>query len=120
VRRAAWPEICNQLADSIGALTREELRDRLTQESCIFSFVASPPEVVTDPAVTENGYLMAHPTHPSLRLAAAPAQFDNELPKIRRAGPDKGEHTREVLAEIGYSAEEVEALIASAAVLAGA
>jgi crotonobetainyl-CoA:carnitine CoA-transferase CaiB-like acyl-CoA transferase len=120
VRRAAWPEICNQLADTIGALTRAELLERLTRERCIFSFVASPPEVVVDPAVVENGYLMAHPDHPSLRLAAAPAQFDNELPAIRRAGPDKGEHTREVLGEIGYTEGEIEALIASKAVVAGA
>ena len=89
------------------------------RESCIFSFVASPPEVVADPAVVENGYLMAHPNHPSLRLPAAPAQFDDELPKIRRHGPDKGEHTREVLAEVGYTAAQIEALIASDAVVAG-
>jgi crotonobetainyl-CoA:carnitine CoA-transferase CaiB-like acyl-CoA transferase len=95
------------------------LRERLTRESCIFSVVASPPEVVEDAAVTENGYLMAHPDHPSLRLAAAPAQFDNELPAIRRAGPDKGQHTREVLGEIGYTDDEIEALITSEAVVAG-
>jgi crotonobetainyl-CoA:carnitine CoA-transferase CaiB-like acyl-CoA transferase len=61
---------------------------------------------------------MSHPTHPPLRLAAAPAQFDNELPTIRRPGPDKGEHTWEVLTEVGYSADEIEALIASEAVVA--
>jgi crotonobetainyl-CoA:carnitine CoA-transferase CaiB-like acyl-CoA transferase len=120
IRRAAWPEICNQLADAIGALSRDELADRLVREDCIFSFVASPPEVVVDPAVVENGYLMPHPSHPPLRLAAAPAQFDNELPQIRRPGPDKGEHTREVLVEVGYTAEEIEALIASGAVVVGA
>lgn len=119
VRQAAWPEICNRLADAIGSLDRAELADRLARESCIFSFVASPPEVVADPAVVENGYLMAHPTHPTLRLPAAPAQFDDELPKIRRHGPDKGEHTREVLAEVGYTAAQIEALIASDAVVAG-
>ena len=117
-RRAAWPEICNQLADAIGALGRDDLAERLEREDCIFSFVASPPEVVADPAVVENGYLMAHPTHPPLRLAAAPAQFDDELPEIRRPGPDKGQHTREVLEQVGYSAQEIEALIASGAVVA--
>jgi crotonobetainyl-CoA:carnitine CoA-transferase CaiB-like acyl-CoA transferase len=119
VRRAAWPEICNQLADAIGALGCDELASRLVTENCIFSFVASPPEVVADPAVVANGYLMPHPSHPPLRLAAAPAQFDNEMPEIRRPGPDKGQHSREVLAEVGYDLEEVETLIASGAVLAG-
>jgi crotonobetainyl-CoA:carnitine CoA-transferase CaiB-like acyl-CoA transferase len=118
VRRAAWPEICNQLADAIGSLSCDELASRLVAENCIFSFVASPPEVVADPAVVANGYLMAHPSHPPLRLAAAPAQFDNELPEIRRPGPDKGQHSREVLAEVGYAPAEIEALIDSGAVFA--
>ena len=62
VRRAAWPEICNQLADTIGSLSRDELAGSARgRENCIFSFVASPPEVVVDPAVVENGYLMAAP-----------------------------------------------------------
>jgi len=119
VRQAAWPEICNELADAIGSLGCDELASRLVTENCIFSFVASPPEVVADPAVVANGYLMPHPSHPPLRLAAAPAQFDNELPEIRRPGPDKGQHSREVLAEVGYSLAEIEALIDSGAVLAG-
>jgi crotonobetainyl-CoA:carnitine CoA-transferase CaiB-like acyl-CoA transferase len=118
VRRPAWPEICNTLADAIGELTRLDLIERLTNENCIFSFVASPPEVVNDPAVVDNGYLMAHPTHPPLRLAAAPAQFDSEIPQIRRPGPEKGEHTREVLAEVGFTEEEIAALITSGAVVA--
>ena len=29
VRQAAWPEICNRLADAIGSLDRAELADRL-------------------------------------------------------------------------------------------
>ncbi len=77
-------------------------------------------EVVNDPAVVDNGYLMAHPTHPPLRLAAAPAQFDSEIPQIRRPGPEKGEHTREVLSEIGFTDEEIAALITSGAVVAAA
>ena len=115
--------LCHDLPRSTGsasdvAQTYPALADRLTRENCIFSFVASPPEVVADSAVVDNGYLMAHPTHPPLRLAAAPAQFDNELPEIRRPGPEKGEHTREILEQLGYSGKEIEALIASGAVVA--
>ena len=58
----------------------------MREEGCIFSFFVSPPEVLADPAVVENGYAMADPAHPKLRLAAAPVQFDDELPAARRAG----------------------------------
>ena len=64
-----------------------------------------------------NGYLMAHPTHPPLRLSAAPAQFDDELPGIRRPGPELGEHSREILAELGYAAEQIDVLVKDGVVL---
>jgi crotonobetainyl-CoA:carnitine CoA-transferase CaiB-like acyl-CoA transferase len=118
VRRAAWPEICERLGEIIGSMDCDDLGERLRNEHCIFSFVATPAEVVTDPAVVENGYLMAHPTHPPLRLAAAPAQFDDEVLQIRRPGPDQGQHSREVLEEVGYSPEEIEALVGSNVVVA--
>ncbi|HVM64282.1 MAG TPA: CoA transferase [Acidimicrobiales bacterium] len=118
VRRPAWTDIGEQFHKVIAGLTWAELRARLREQGCIFSVVASPPEVVQDPAVVENGYLMAHPTHAPLRLSAAPAQFDNELPAVRRPGPDLGEHSREVLAELGYAPGEVEELVATRVVVA--
>jgi len=74
--------------------------------------------VVADPAVVDNGYLMAHPGHPPLRLSAAPAQFDDELPAIRREGPDLGQHTREVLGELGYAPADIDGLLGDKVVVA--
>jgi crotonobetainyl-CoA:carnitine CoA-transferase CaiB-like acyl-CoA transferase len=45
-----------------------------------------------------------------MRLSAAPVQFDDEPPTMRRGGPAVGEHTAEVLAELGYSASEIDEL----------
>jgi crotonobetainyl-CoA:carnitine CoA-transferase CaiB-like acyl-CoA transferase len=109
-RRPHWPEFVPMFAAQIASVTRAVLEPRLQNEGCIYSFFASPPEVLADQAVVDNGYAMAHPSHPKLRLAAAPVQFDDQLPSIRRAAPAPGEHTAEVLAELGYGDEEIDAL----------
>jgi crotonobetainyl-CoA:carnitine CoA-transferase CaiB-like acyl-CoA transferase len=117
-RRSNWGSLGERFAACVGGLTHDELERRLRAEGCIYSLFAPPPEVVRDEAVVDNGYLMAHPSHPSLRLAAAPGQFDNELPTVRRPGPTLGEHSREVLSELGYHDDDVERLIRDAVVVA--
>jgi len=117
-RRPHWPELTPLFAELIAGVTRAELEPRLRAEGCIFSFFAAPPEVLADRAVVDNGYAIADPAHPQLRLAAAPVQFDDELPAVRRAAPRQGEHTVEVLGELGYGHGEVEELFA-AGVVAG-
>jgi crotonobetainyl-CoA:carnitine CoA-transferase CaiB-like acyl-CoA transferase len=117
-RRPHWPEFVPTFAARISSVTRADLEPRLRDEGCIFSFFASPPEVLADQAVIDNGYAMPHPAHPRLRLAAAPVQFDDQVPAIRHAGPEQGEHTVEVLAELGYTDDEINTLFADG-VIAG-
>jgi crotonobetainyl-CoA:carnitine CoA-transferase CaiB-like acyl-CoA transferase len=59
---------------------------------------------------------MPDPVHPNLRLVAAPVQFDDQLPAVRRSAPAQGEHTTEVLAELGYGSDEIDALFADGVV----
>jgi crotonobetainyl-CoA:carnitine CoA-transferase CaiB-like acyl-CoA transferase len=115
-RRPHWPEFVPVFAAQIAAVSRSELEPRLRAEGCIFSFFASPPEVLADQAVIDNGYAMADPAHPNLRLAAAPVQFDDQLPAVRRPAPTPGEHTVEVLRELGLDDTEMETLFADAVI----
>lgn len=117
-RQAVWPELYDRIGAEIGALSRDALSERLRANACIFSFFATPTDVLADQAAIDNGYLMEHPDRENLRLAAAPIQFDDAMPAIRRAGPAIGEHTREILSEIGYTATEVDDLVDAGAVKA--
>jgi crotonobetainyl-CoA:carnitine CoA-transferase CaiB-like acyl-CoA transferase len=116
-RQAAWADLPAPFAAVIARLTRDEIAARLGERGCIFSFFATPQEVLADPAAEANGYLMDHPAHDGLKIAAPPVQFDNQLAELRRPAPGIGEHSDEVLAEIGYSPEEISELVASKVVI---
>ena len=49
------------------------------------------------------------------RTIGAPIRYDGEFFGARRRSPAKGEHTREVLRDLGYTAQEIEVLLASGA-----
>ena len=109
-RRPAWDDLREVVKQQIATKTKAELAPPLRDANCIFSFASTPHEVLNDQATLDNGYAMAHPTHPTMRLPATPQQFDDEMPSIRRAAPRHGEHTAEVLTMLGYTTTEIDAM----------
>jgi crotonobetainyl-CoA:carnitine CoA-transferase CaiB-like acyl-CoA transferase len=56
-----------------------------------------------------------HPTEGRLRLPAPASRFSATPAEVRRLPPRLGEHTREVLAEAGFAAPEIDALLEAGA-----
>ena len=83
--------------------------------------VADVSDVVASPQTGALEILqpIAHPTIPGLTLPALPLSFDDARAKHRSPPPLVGEHTAEVLSEIGYSDDEIAALAADGVVRLG-
>lgn len=57
-----------------------------------------------------------HPTEGQLRQARPPTKFSDDPTSIHRMPPRLGEHSREVLRDVGFDDGEIDALVASKAV----
>jgi crotonobetainyl-CoA:carnitine CoA-transferase CaiB-like acyl-CoA transferase len=62
-------------------------------------------EVAQDPQAVANDYFsyMIHPVHGKTKIVGFPWDFSDTPASCRRAAPELGQHSREVLLEIGYS-----------------
>ena len=82
--------------------------------------VRSAEEFFDDPQVEAMAMsqVVRHPQLGNLRMAGVPWHFSQTPGTIRRPAPRLGEHTGEVLAELGYGAERIAGLEASGAVRA--
>jgi crotonobetainyl-CoA:carnitine CoA-transferase CaiB-like acyl-CoA transferase len=92
-----------------------ELCRRLWDAAVPVGPVNSIDEVFADPQVLEREMLQSIP-HPGLsagevRLAGFPVKLSDTPPTARRHPPRLGEHTDAILAELGYTPAEVDALV---------
>jgi crotonobetainyl-CoA:carnitine CoA-transferase CaiB-like acyl-CoA transferase len=114
-RQAHASVLYTVFVDRIASLPLAELKTRLASEDTIWSAMASPSEVITDPQVEANGYMPRVPDHPTARLSSAPMQFDGKGLDIRSRAPQVGEHTDEVFAQLGLDDGEIMRLRAAGA-----
>jgi len=77
----------------------------------------SPDALVADPHLEATGFFsfVDHPSEGRLRQMAYPSAWSVTQPQGSRPVPRLGEHSAEVLREIGYSEERIAALVRSGA-----
>lgn len=98
--------------------TLAEWREILADADGVWAPVETPGELLEDPQALANGYIreVQHPGGSPFRMVPSPIQFDEQPPELTRA-PDHGEHTDEVLAELGIGEDELMQLKIDGAVL---
>jgi crotonobetainyl-CoA:carnitine CoA-transferase CaiB-like acyl-CoA transferase len=80
--------------------------DLLVEIARDYSEVAKDPQVIANQMITT----FEHPTYGELPIVAPVVNLSATPGAIRRAAPEYGQHTEEVLLEAGYTWEEIAAL----------
>jgi crotonobetainyl-CoA:carnitine CoA-transferase CaiB-like acyl-CoA transferase len=67
-------------------------------------------EVINDPHARANGYYVTldHPNYGPMEVVAPPVKFSRTPASVRTAAPEFGQHTEEVLQELGYAWEDIQ------------
>jgi crotonobetainyl-CoA:carnitine CoA-transferase CaiB-like acyl-CoA transferase len=101
-------ECIQVLRDVFRSRPYDEWCERLQTLEGVWAPCRTPLEVHDDPQVIANGYLepLTTATGTEFVLPANPVQFDETPPAVRGA-PEHGEHTDEVLLELGLSYDEI-------------
>jgi len=116
------PERLEPTQQALRGRTSAEWIERLEAHDVPCAPVLTRREMIRHPQVIENGIVVEtdHAQAGRLRQTRPPARFEGTPTKHRRGGPLLGGDTREVLADAGYSAAEIDALVAlGAAAVAG-
>jgi crotonobetainyl-CoA:carnitine CoA-transferase CaiB-like acyl-CoA transferase len=116
-RRENGEALVALLDESFGAMTMAEAGAALDRADIIWAPVQTPAEAIKDPQALAAGAVvrMPMPDGSFTDAPAGPIRFPGADDGPKGPAPRAGQHTREILTELGYVAAEIDALFAAGA-----
>lgn len=111
-RKKNEDELLKVLEPAIRKFSAKELEQKIVGVGIPCSPVNDYAQVFEDEHVKARGLVVEvnHPQLGRMKTVRNPVLMDKDGPDIRRAAPSHGQHTAEILGELGYDGRRIEAL----------
>jgi len=108
------------LSDIFQERSTQEWMTLLEHADVPFMPMHSLQSILDDPHLVATDFFQTveHPSEGKIRSMRLPMSWKNNPPSTQRLAPELGQHTRDVLQELGYGDEEVEAMLSAGAAYA--
>ncbi len=102
-------ELIGILDVTFSSRNRADWEQRLRENNCIYGRIASAEDVINDPQAEANRFFvdLQHPRAGEVKYVASPVRFRQNPASLRTTAPELGQHTEELLLELGYDWGEI-------------
>ncbi len=108
-RRTNAKQLVSILDERILSKTRDEWAEIFNECNVIWAPIQTPTEVVNDPQALANEYIVwvDDPVWGRTKQVGFPWMFSETPASVRRVAPELGEHTEEILLDLGYNWDDI-------------
>ena len=105
--------LCNKLVSADGDPRSDD--EILDKADIPVMPMHSLESLVEDPHLNQTGFfsVVDHPPEGRIRSMAVATKWSDSVPEVTRLAPRLGQHSAEVLTEIGYTKEQIADLVSS-------